>query len=135
MTHLKMEADVAGLQKILLAEDNISLQKIYNEYLNARGYVVMVAGDGNQTLETAKTFEPQLIFMDVMMPGVNGFDVVTKLRRDPTYNCVRSRIVLLTNLGRDKVPANVIELIDGYALKAEIELVDLVNIINSFDQA
>jgi CheY-like chemotaxis protein len=126
---------VAGLQKILLAEDNINLQKIYSEYLQSSGYVVAVAPDGNQALEVARSYGPDLIFMDVMMPGMNGFDVVMRLRRDPTYNCTKTKIVLLTNLGRDKVPPQVHEVIDGYALKAEIELSDLVKIIDSLNSS
>ncbi len=129
------ETTVAGLQRILLVEDNVSLQDIYTQYLKHRGYTVASAVDGYKALEAAKAFSPELVFLDIMMPGMNGFDVAKKLRSDPQYNCTRARIVLLSNLGRDKVPAELNQVVDGYALKAEIQLSDLIKIINSFTPA
>jgi DNA-binding response OmpR family regulator len=124
---------VPGLQKILLVEDNLALRGMYYDYLQAHGFDVHVAVDGRNALDVVKDFRPELIFLDIMMPELNGFDVVLILRSDATYNAQKTKIVLLSNLGEDKVPANVESAIDGYALKAGIKLTDLLEIIHSFE--
>src|SRR5258707_12366219 len=90
---------MVGLQKILLVEDNLELRDIYEFFLSQHGFKVATAGDGQEGLGVAQNFKPDLIFLDVMMPKRNGFDVLKILRHDPTYNCTKTKIVILTNLG------------------------------------
>jgi CheY-like chemotaxis protein len=122
-----------GLRKILVAEDNQALRQMYYDFLQAHGFEVRVAVDGRDALEVAKNFVPELLFLDVMMPELDGLQVATLLRTDPSYNCQDIKIVLLSNLGRDKVPQEVIDEVDGYALKAGIKLADLLDIIHSLE--
>ncbi len=125
---------MAGLQKILIVEDNSSIQEIYTTTLTAAGFEVVSALDGKEALEKAQSFKPDLIFLDVMIPGLSGFDVLKVLRADPTYNCQKIKIVMLTNLSQDSQMAPDLEkLTDGYVVKANIDASELVNIINSFD--
>lgn len=125
---------MAGLQKILLVEDEPSLREMYRLYLESQGFALATASDGEEALPIAKDFRPDLIFLDIMMPKRNGFDVLRILRADPQYNCTTCKIVILTNLGDDKTPPDVKDLYDGYSIKAEITLSDLVEIIKSFDE-
>lgn len=122
-----------GIQKILIAEDNIALVKLYSEFLNKNGFEVTVAENGLKALEMIKNNIPDLSFIDVMMPGMGGFELVRKMRHEEQYGCTHSKLVLLTNLGKEQVPKDVEEDIDGYALKAAIQLNDLIDIIKSFD--
>jgi DNA-binding response OmpR family regulator len=124
---------VAGLRKILLVEDNLELRNLYEIFLKQHGFEVSVAADGDEGLAVAKDFKPELIFLDVMMPKKNGFEVLKLLRHDPEYNCTKAKIIILTNLGdSSKVSADVRQDMDGYVIKAEIELTDLLEIIKSF---
>lgn len=124
---------MAGLRKILLVEDNLELRNLYEIFLKQHGFDVAVAADGDEGLTVARDFKPELIFLDVMMPKKNGFEVLKLLRHDPAYNSTRAKIVILTNLGDStKVSNDVRQDMDGYVIKAEIELTDLLDIIKSF---
>lgn len=123
---------MAGLQKILLVEDNMELRNLYELFLGEHGFEVATAIDGEDGLVKAKAFKPDLIFLDVMMPKLDGFQVLKKLRHDESYGATKTRIVLLTNLGdASKVSPNVRKDMDGYVVKAEIELSDLLDVIKS----
>lgn len=125
---------MAGLQKILLVEDNIELRTIYEQYLKRRGYNIEVAVDGEEALKLGKMFKPELVFLDIMMPKLDGLKVLKMLRHDEQYGCTRSKIVLLTNLGdASRVDPKVQKDMDGYVIKAEINLSDLIDIIKSFE--
>ena len=125
---------MAGLRKILLVEDNIELRSIYSSFLKHRGYDIASAIDGEDGLKKAKLLRPDLIFLDIMMPNMDGFRVLKLLRHDETYGCTKAKIVLLTNLGdASRVDAKVKQDMDGYVIKAEINLNDLVDIIKSFE--
>jgi DNA-binding response OmpR family regulator len=126
---------VAGLRKILLVEDNLELRNLYEIFLKQHGFDVATAADGDEGLEAAKKYQPDLIFLDVMMPKKNGFEVLKILRHDPSYGCTKTKIVILTNLGdSSKVSPDVRADMDGYMIKAEIELSSLLEIIKSFER-
>jgi adenylate cyclase len=126
---------VVGSQKILLVEDNLELRTIYEQYLRRRGYDIVSAMDGEEGLELAKKTHPGLIFLDIMMPKVDGLNVLKILRHDESYGCTKSKIVLLTNLGdASRVDPKVQKDMDGYVIKAEIKLSDLIDIIKSFEE-
>jgi adenylate cyclase len=126
---------VVGLQKILLVEDNLELRGIYEQYLRRRGYDIISASDGEEGLRLAKEIKPGLIFLDIMMPKLDGLKVLKLLRHDESYGCTKAKIVLLTNLGdANRVDPKVQKDMDGYVIKAEINLPDLIDIIKSFEQ-
>lgn len=125
---------MAGLQKILLVEDNPQLQEIYSITLKSYGYDVTVIPTGNKALEQIAELHPDLIFLDIMMPGLNGLEVLKSLRNDPRYGAQHTKIVLLTNLGHDERIEEAWEQhADGYAVKAELNPDELVDIIKSFE--
>lgn len=126
---------MAGLRKILLVEDNLELRNLYEIFLKQHGFEVAIASDGDEGLAKAKEYKPDLIFLDVMMPKKNGFEVLKLLRHNPEYGCAKTKIVILTNLGDSgKVSPDVRADMDGYVIKAEIELKSLLEIIKSFER-
>lgn len=122
---------MAGLQKILLVEDNLELRKMYETFLTLNGFVIASAIDGEDGIAKARDFKPDLIFLDIMMPKMDGFEVLKILRHDPSYNCTKAKIVMLTNLGDSKLSAQTRKDMDGYVIKAEIVLSDLLEVIKS----
>ena len=126
---------MAGLRRILLVEDNLELRNLYRIFLKQHGFDVATANDGEQGLEVAKAYRPDLVFLDVMMPKKDGFEVLKLLRHDPEFGCTKAKIVILTNLGdAGKVSDDVRRDMDGYVIKAEIELGSLLDIIKSFER-
>jgi DNA-binding response OmpR family regulator len=69
-------------EKILVVDDEISLQETVSYSLTKEGYQVEVAGDGDAGLELARTLKPDLIILDVMLPGLDGFEVCRILRQE-----------------------------------------------------
>lgn len=69
-------------EKILVVDDEISLQETLTYKLQKEGYQVEVAGDGLTALELARTTNPDLVILDVMLPGMDGFEVCRTLRQE-----------------------------------------------------
>ena len=94
---------MAGLQKILLVEDNPELRNLYELFLTENGFKVITAIDGEDGLEKAKTSSPDLIFLDVMMPKLDGYTVCDQLRGN--HDTKEIPIIMLTakNSLEDKV--------------------------------
>ena len=68
-------------QRILIVDDEPQLQKTIRAYLEREGYAVESAADGHAALEAAAAFRPDLVILDVMLPGLGGFMVLETLRR------------------------------------------------------
>lgn len=68
---------------LLLIEDNTILRKNIAEMLTLEGYHVIVAADGTTGLDIARTERPDLLLCDIMMPGMDGYEVLAQLRADP----------------------------------------------------
>jgi CheY-like chemotaxis protein len=125
---------VAGLPKILLVEDTFQIVDIYTQVLAKRGLPVQVVDTVDKLLEVVPGYQPDIIFLDIMLPGGRtGLDALQILRNDPQYEATKTRIVLLTNLGQnDEVQKLWEKYADGYVIKAEIEPHELFDIIASF---
>lgn len=70
---------------ILIVEDNVSIAKIWTLKLTKEGHEVDVAKTGKEVLDKVKEQKPQLILMDVMIPGINGIEVFQQLRQNVEY--------------------------------------------------
>lgn len=69
--------------KILIAEDNPEGAELLEAYLDGSGYDIEVAVDGDDTLRKVKSFQPDLVLLDVMMPKISGFEVCKRIRANP----------------------------------------------------
>jgi DNA-binding response OmpR family regulator len=85
---------------ILVAEDERNLVEALSFLMQRAGYDVHVARDGPATVEMARRLGPDLVLLDVMLPGLDGFAVVEALNREPGGK--RPRIVMLTAKGHEK---------------------------------
>lgn len=69
-------------EKILVVEDERALQETLEYNLKRQGYEVQVAGDGILALDLAREFQPDIILLDVMLPGMDGFELCRRLRQE-----------------------------------------------------
>ena len=70
-------------QKIMLADDEEDIKVVMQLFLESKGYDIVTAFDGLDTIERAKQELPDLILLDVMMPVIDGFEVCKRLKADP----------------------------------------------------
>ncbi len=70
------------MPKILVVDDEPSILNLVNSYLKAEGYEVFTASDGLAALKAAKAYKPELIILDIMLPGLDGLEVLSRLRRE-----------------------------------------------------
>ena len=82
------------MAKILLVDDEVQLLTMVQMRLEANGYEVITASDGQEGLEKAKNENPDLIMMDVMMPKMDGYKVCGLLKNDTRYSKIP--IILFT---------------------------------------
>lgn len=82
--------------KILLVEDDQLLLRMYQQAFEGEGFTVATAPDGKEGLAEAERFMPDLIMMDIMMPNMNGLDVLDKLKGNPKTKNIP--VIMLTNL-------------------------------------
>ena len=87
--------------KILLVDDDPLLTEMYSQKLVKDGFEVHKAVDGEQGLELLKKEKPHLVLLDIMMPKINGLDVLKKIKEDPDTQIQNTPVILLTNLARD----------------------------------
>src|SRR6187431_437719 len=84
------------LKKILIADDEPDILEIIQFNLQAEGFEVITARNGDEAIEAAKKHQPDLIILDIMMPGKNGIDVCNILRLQPAFK--ETLIVFLSAL-------------------------------------
>jgi CheY-like chemotaxis protein len=113
------------MAKVLLVEDDNNLREIYSARLQAEGYTIVSAKDGEEALVVAKAEKPDLVISDVMMPKISGFEMLDILRN--TDGLKEVKVIMLTALGQsddqqraDKLGA------DRYLVKSQVTLEDIV---------
>lgn len=113
------------MAKILLVEDDNNLREIYEARLQAEGYEIVSAINGEEALVIAKKERPDLIISDVMMPRISGFEMLDILKNTEGLHNVKT--IMLTALGQaeDKSRADSLGA-DRYLVKSQVTLEDIV---------
>lgn len=115
------------MAKILLVEDDNNLREIYEARLQAEGYTIVSARDGEEALVVAKAEMPDLVISDVMMPKISGFEMLDILRDTETLRDVK--VIMLTALGQAEDQTRADKLgADRYLVKSQVTLEDIVNV-------
>lgn len=92
----KQRASKDRVMKILIVDDSRTVIHSLRSLLEQDGYLVMEAYDGITAIELAKAHKPDLILMDVIMPGLNGFQATRKIRKDPSTQSIPIIIISAT---------------------------------------
>ncbi len=91
---------MAEKPRILLVDDEPSIVKMVGKRLEVEGFEVIVAMDGQDALAKARTENPQLIVLDLMLPKLNGYEVCTMLKQDTRYQKIP--IIIFTAKTQEK---------------------------------
>lgn len=86
------------MKKILIVEDDKFLRELISQKLLKEGYDISEAVDGVRAIEVLKTERPDLILLDLILPGIDGFEVLTKIKGDA--NVAKIPVIVLSNLGQ-----------------------------------
>lgn len=122
---MEEEAVANRRRKILLVEDDEGLAQVYIARLEVEGFEVRRVPNGEDALASAVEFRPELILLDVMMPKVNGFDVLDILRNTPELTNVK--IVMLTALSQEADRKKAEQMgADDYLVKSQVVIADVV---------
>ena len=89
--------ETAAAKKILIADDELRMRRVLADYLRIKGYAVLEAEDGEQTLEIFRRERPHLVLLDVMMPKKDGWEVCRELRAESDVP-----IIMLTARGEEE---------------------------------
>jgi DNA-binding response OmpR family regulator len=114
-----------GAPRVLLAEDDRFLRRAAAARLRQQGFTVLVAVDGEEALRVARAERPDVVLLDLIMPKLQGFEVLKALKGDPATSPIP--VIVLSNLGQERDVRQAMELgAVAYFIKAHLSLQELV---------
>lgn len=116
------------MKRIAIVEDDLAISQMYRIKFEAEGFEVETAENGKLGLALAQSMQPDIILLDLMMPEMNGDEMLEKLRATEWGKDMK--VIILTNMGEQEVPEKVRHLsIEAFILKADMtprQVADLV---------
>lgn len=123
---LKKSQGEGGKVNVLLVEDDVFLSGIYQKKFEMEGFKVTTADNGEKAVVEAKKKKPDIVLLDVLLPKLDGFAVLEKLKADPEVKDVP--VILLTNLGqKDDVEKGLEAGAVDYLIKAHFKPSEVVD--------
>jgi DNA-binding response OmpR family regulator len=111
--------------RILVVEDETFLVKIYSVKLKKEGFEVLIATDGEQAVQMANEVKPDIILLDLILPKMNGFEALEKMRANPELK--NTPVIVLSNLGQDEDIKRAESLgATDYLVKANFSIQDVI---------
>ncbi|MCE7936173.1 response regulator [Candidatus Saccharibacteria bacterium CPR2] len=106
-------------RKIAIVEDDLAISQMYRMKFEAEGYTVQTADNGKVGFDLIKNFNPDIVLLDLMMPEMNGDELLEKIRKEDWGEDVK--VIVLTNLGQEEAPDSLRTLnVHSFIVKAEM---------------
>lgn len=106
-------------EKIVIIEDDLAISQMYRMKFEVEGYNVEIAENGKIGLELIEKMRPDVVLLDLMMPEMNGDEMLAKLRATDYGKDIR--VIILTNMGEQEAPKTLEALnVDSFIVKAEM---------------
>lgn len=122
---------MASSTKILIIEDDFFIRELYERQFGKEGYTVVSANDGPDGLVKATQENPDLILLDIMLPKMNGLDLLRTIKSKDETKTIP--VILLTNLGQESVIKEGFDLgAESYLIKSAYTPSQIVEEIKSF---
>ncbi len=107
------------MSKIAIVEDDVAISQMYRIKFEAEGYEVETAENGKIGLELIKDMKPDMVLLDLMMPEMDGEEMLKLLRKESWGKDVK--VIILTNMGESEAPAGIKDLgVEAFILKANM---------------
>jgi len=90
-------SEAQQISKILIADDDLEILNLVKHHLSKKPVQIVEASDGEEALKAARREKPDLIILDVMMPGMSGWEVCRAIREDDTLD--GTSVIMLTGIG------------------------------------
>jgi DNA-binding response OmpR family regulator len=111
-------------KKILIIEDDSFLQGLASRKLGSEGYDVAIALDGEQAMKSLAESKPDLILLDLLLPGIDGYEVLKRVRADKDMGKIP--VIVFSNLSEEKDIKKATDLgINAFLIKANFTLDEL----------
>lgn len=126
-------SEVVEMRKklMLVVEDDNFYSNIYKVKLAKEGIDARVAGNGDDALALARREKPDLVLMDLIMPGKDGFETLKAFKEDDSLKDIR--VVILSNLSQEEDKQRVMDLgAIEYIVKANISLQEMVDRVKKY---
>jgi DNA-binding response OmpR family regulator len=118
-------------RKVLCIEDEFFISELYERALTKSGYGVTVIANGDEALTAAQTDAFDIILLDLMVPNLNGIEILKALRTPNNTSPIKAKIIIITNLEqREDARKEIEQQADGYLVKAELTPRELVEYID-----
>ena len=118
-------------EKILVVEDDLFLRELYTDILTTEGYKVDSAADGEEALEKLKFGGYNLVLLDIILPKIDGLEVMKRIQTNPPQNPNKC-VIFLTNLDKDEEIKTALKLGNGYLIKSQITPGSLVQEVKAY---
>ena len=110
---------MAKTHKVAIVEDDIAISQMYRIKFEVEGYEVDTAENGRIGLGLVESMQPDILLLDLMMPEMNGLEMLTELRSKEWGQNLR--VIILTNMGQQEAPEELKTLnVDSFIVKAEM---------------
>ncbi|HEY1645725.1 MAG TPA: response regulator [Candidatus Saccharimonadales bacterium] len=119
------------MAKILIVEDDAILADLYHNTFLLGGFETVIGRNGLEGLEKAKQEKPDIIFLDIMMPKMNGLELIDKLKEDESTKNIP--VVILSNFSDEKLAKEAIAKgALAYVIKSEYEPKQVIEMANGW---
>jgi DNA-binding response OmpR family regulator len=116
---------------ILIAEDDKMIGPMYQTALENAGYSVVLARDGRQAWETIQKNAPDLMFLDIAMPNMNGLEVLKKISEDEALKDLP--VIIVSNLSREKEMFKCLEMgAKDFKVKTEWKIAEMLETVKKY---
>jgi DNA-binding response OmpR family regulator len=117
-------------KNILIVEDDDFFRELIAKRLSSEGYDISEAIDGEQGMEKIKEGNVDLVILDILLPGIDGFEVLSRVKEDSSVSSIP--VVILSNLGQKEEVEKGMQLgATDYLIKAQVTSDEIVNKVKS----
>ena len=121
------------MAKVAIVEDDLAIAQMYRMKFEAEGYKVDIAENGKLGLELCEAMKPDVVLLDLMMPEMNGDEMLQKMRA--TEWGEHTKVIVLTNIGEQEAPDSLKKLgVSAFIVKAEMTPRQVAEVVKTYLQ-